>query len=662
MVSGQYAMCDCGLNRTCSVDFNRCNCDLRSRRWQHDSGILRDKSQVPITDIYAERYGSIPDGVGTVTLGPLRCWGDRVHQEIKAITFKTAESYVRSPGWTYEDLRLSFRTFNTQAVLVYQHNNNGSYLSLTLHNGTSIRFLAKLGNNLTEVWLSSPSRVDDGQWHIVRLEHDNYNLRLTFGMRSDLRKVTARLLDVFPAQVNMYIGGAPPGVSALSGVPGLSGCIRDLVYNNQIVSLDLPGIHKVGRVYPGCTAECVAAPCQNGGTCEELWGNYNCHCVNTLSHLGYNCENNIDEDMVTFSGKSDSYLYFDQSASPRVLDSSILLSFRTRASHGLLLYLHDNYNNFVQLELRNDRQVALTYNSFSDVKTAVLRLPAAPGASSPSYLNDGQWHQVYVEKLNHTYQIRMGQAAVKVFHLRLKKQMEPFNTPVSVQPPAPSASPRFVRMYVGGVPYRKNDLSNLEGCIRGLRIGKAVFNLGKASLGNTAVKKKCKAGCTAGGAPICYNDGDCVNMWGDGDTFCDCTVSQYTGQYCTLEPCAEFHGDTVLLYKFESNTYGATRTDKESVEVSFSTNVTGSGKYVLVDIYSTKGHSDVTPRSLCDVTPRSLCDVTPRSLCDVTPRSLCDVTPRSLCDVTPRSLCDVTPRSLCDVTPRSLCDVTPRSL
>ncbi|XP_036355728.1 contactin-associated protein-like 4 [Octopus sinensis] len=568
--------CSCSLDYSCSNNYNKCNCDQRQGIWQKDSGVIQDKEQVPITDIYAERHENIPHGIGTVSLGPLKCWGDRVHQQVKAITFKSRESYLQSPAWTYEDLHFSFRTFNDQALLVYQTDGNGSHIVIKLESGNTIKFEALLGKNLTEITLRSDTRVDDGQWHIVKLEHDNYNIRMTFGMKRELRKFTSKLLSVFPSDVYMYIGGAPSDLKHVATLPGLAGCIRDLVYNNQIVKLDLPGIQRVGEIYPGCIAACERGPCQNGGRCVELWGSYDCICENKWSHLGFDCDQNIDKDTVTFTGKEDSFLFFDKTQRPSVMDETIVVSFRTRKMDALLLYLYDNFNNFVQLELQEEKKIILTFNSFSDVRTGVLEYP--------EILNDENWHQVIVEKVNKTYRIQIGQSSVVVFHLRLKKTMEPLEKKVSVVPPTPNPSKKFVHLYVGGVPFPDTQVPNLAGCIRGLKIGRDVFYLRKASRNKASVKKECKAGC---GINPCLNDGHCTNLWGNKEIFCDCSISSFTGRYCTLEPCGEFRGDTILQYKFDPIRYAAAKTDKEKLFVSFATNVTGPGKYVLVDVYST---------------------------------------------------------------------------
>lgn len=80
----------------------------------------------------------------------------------------------------------------------------------------------------------------------------------------------------------------------------------------------------------------------------------------------------IDEDMVTFVGTNTSYLFYDKTNQPSILNDTIVMSFRTIKMNALLLYMHDNYDNFVQLELVKENRIVLTFNSFDSVISASL--------------------------------------------------------------------------------------------------------------------------------------------------------------------------------------------------------------------------------------------------------------------------------------------------
>ena len=177
-----------------------------------------------------------------------------------------------------------------------------------------------------------------------------------------------------------------------------------------------------GDILVGCKAGCDSAPCMNGAVCEEHWTSYTCHCANSVAHFGENCQHSqystkiwktintlqttsiqvcvrvtkvhgtnaftvtdLNADLVHILEKS-SYLQFDQGRTePDLLNSNILFSFRTTQPAALLLYMHDELNNFIQLEMVDEAILALRYNSWDSVHAVNMTLPR---------LNDGTWQQV----------------------------------------------------------------------------------------------------------------------------------------------------------------------------------------------------------------------------------------------------------------------------
>lgn len=93
----------------------------------------------------------------------------------------------------------------------------------------------------------------------------------------------------------------------------------------------------------------------------------------------------IDEDMVTFMGTNTSYLFYDKTNQPSILNDTIVMSFRTIKMNALLLYMHDNYENFVQLELVKENRIVLTFNSFDSVVSASLECSRKRHFLSPQF-------------------------------------------------------------------------------------------------------------------------------------------------------------------------------------------------------------------------------------------------------------------------------------
>ena len=72
---GSANMCACGITNSCSSSENKCNCyNSNSVGWREDSGLLTDKSALPVTQIrLADLDGSNEEGYHT--LGKLKCYG-----------------------------------------------------------------------------------------------------------------------------------------------------------------------------------------------------------------------------------------------------------------------------------------------------------------------------------------------------------------------------------------------------------------------------------------------------------------------------------------------------------------------------------------------------------------------------------------------------------
>ena len=72
--TGYNYMCACGVTNSCSNRGKKCNCYNSGSGWREDSGLLTDKSTLPVTQI---RLGDLDDSheEGYHTLGKLKCYG-----------------------------------------------------------------------------------------------------------------------------------------------------------------------------------------------------------------------------------------------------------------------------------------------------------------------------------------------------------------------------------------------------------------------------------------------------------------------------------------------------------------------------------------------------------------------------------------------------------
>ena len=67
--------CACGMTNSCADSSKLCNCDKNDNVWREDSGLLTDKTKLPVKQL---RFGDVSTSAGEEgyhTLGKLRCFG-----------------------------------------------------------------------------------------------------------------------------------------------------------------------------------------------------------------------------------------------------------------------------------------------------------------------------------------------------------------------------------------------------------------------------------------------------------------------------------------------------------------------------------------------------------------------------------------------------------
>jgi len=71
--------CACGVTNSCADSSEVCNCDKNDGVWREDSGLLTDKSQLPVKELRLGDTGTngnnVADEKGYHTLGKLKCYG-----------------------------------------------------------------------------------------------------------------------------------------------------------------------------------------------------------------------------------------------------------------------------------------------------------------------------------------------------------------------------------------------------------------------------------------------------------------------------------------------------------------------------------------------------------------------------------------------------------
>ena len=67
--------CACGMTNSCARSSIGCNCDTGDNFWREDSGLLTDKTKLPVKQLYFGDLDEISNQEGYRTLGKLKCYG-----------------------------------------------------------------------------------------------------------------------------------------------------------------------------------------------------------------------------------------------------------------------------------------------------------------------------------------------------------------------------------------------------------------------------------------------------------------------------------------------------------------------------------------------------------------------------------------------------------
>ncbi|XP_064626550.1 axotactin-like isoform X2 [Lineus longissimus] len=557
--------CGCADNHTCSSGYFTCNCDRGLSEDFMDGGVYKDKKQLPIKEMYFIQNG---DGTGTITLGSLQCYG-RVDELENALTFGENASPLELPGWASGDLTFWFRTNKDKAVLLHQMSPDGKYFEIRLTNSNTIIFNFTTNLRYHTVNVISPQTLNSSGWQYVAVEYDTLQMRLTVNLQKewvDLLEDRGEYVLQFD-KGPLYLGGTGGNQSDVN--LNFMGCMQGLNYNREVQNMTKflrKGVDK--NILAGCTTSCNPNPCRYGSVCSELWTKHKCSCKNPKTMFGDNCEININEDAVSFV-RNGAFMLFREPYRENYLMQNVVISFRTYRRDGLVFYMYDHLNNFIQLYVKDDTNLVFMYNSGIRIVTRII--PMYPGISN------GAWRQFSVYQTQTELKLTLDDKTF-VFHVQriglVAYSQAPFFDKETVQPPRGRVMESSnVQLYLGSVPSSfTTSVPSFNGCVRGFKIGEKIFKLGDQSSGTTGVKKDCISGCDY---KPCMNGGVCVERW-EGKHVCNCSTTSYRGPSCTSVPkqpevAATFDGQTQVSFDLDNNDWDGEYASTESISLAFST-------------------------------------------------------------------------------------------
>ncbi|EPY74229.1 hypothetical protein CB1_002213002 [Camelus ferus] len=143
--------------------------------------------------------------------------------------------------------------------------------------------------------------------------------------------------------------------------------------------------------------------------------------------------------------------------------------------------------------------------------------------------------------------------------------------------------PMTIPLPLGGTATRQR---GFLGCIRSLQLNGVALDLEERATVTPGVEPGCRGHCSSYGK-LCHHGGRCREK--PRGFSCDCTLSAYTGPFCSDEISAYFGSGSSVIYNFQENYslsrnssshaasfHGDTRLSRETIRFSFRTTRTPS--------------------------------------------------------------------------------------
>uniref|UniRef100_A0A8C1GP63 Contactin associated protein 2 n=1 Tax=Cyprinus carpio TaxID=7962 RepID=A0A8C1GP63_CYPCA len=354
--------CACGIERNCTDSKYYCNCDADQKQWD-DSGLLVYKDHLPVSQV-AVGDTNRPGSEAKLTVGPLRCYGDRSYWN--AASFNTPSSYLHFStfqGETSADISFYFKTSAPYGVFL-ENLGNTDFIRLELKSPTVVSFSFDVGNGPVELNVYSPTLLNDDQWHRVSAERNTKEAILQLDQKyKEVRPAPTQGHTRLELYSQLYVGAA-------GGQKGFLGCIRSLKMNGMALDLEERANVTPG-VKPGCSGHCTSFGmyCRNGGKCVEKYNGYSCDC-STTAYDGPFCSkgqyayagtlvkyNLVPEVVAAASSLDEKSVIHNLPVETNLTHEDLTFSFSTSTSPSLLVYISSKTQDYMAVVLRQNGNI-----------------------------------------------------------------------------------------------------------------------------------------------------------------------------------------------------------------------------------------------------------------------------------------------------------------
>uniref|UniRef100_A0A8C1GNT1 Contactin associated protein 2 n=1 Tax=Cyprinus carpio TaxID=7962 RepID=A0A8C1GNT1_CYPCA len=397
--------CACGIERNCTDSKYYCNCDADQK---DDSGLLVYKDHLPVSQV-AVGDTNRPGSEAKLTVGPLRCYGDRSYWN--AASFNTPSSYLHFStfqGETSADISFYFKTSAPYGVFL-ENLGNTDFIRLELKSPTVVSFSFDVGNGPVELNVYSPTLLNDDQWHRVSAERNTKEAILQLDQKyKEVRPAPTQGHTRLELYSQLYVGAA-------GGQKGFLGCIRSLKMNGMALDLEERANVTPG-VKPGCSGHCTSFGmyCRNGGKCVEKYNGYSCDC-STTAYDGPFCSkdvggffeagtlvkyNLVPEVVAAASSLDEKSVIHNLPVETNLTHEDLTFSFSTSTSPSLLVYISSKTQDYMAVVLRQNGSLQLRYN------LGGLREPFSIDIDQRNLAN-GQPHTVNISRVERDIEVQL---------------------------------------------------------------------------------------------------------------------------------------------------------------------------------------------------------------------------------------------------------------
>lgn len=345
--------CRCGLYGTCKDPKRWCNCDASAKEWQSDEGELTDRDQLPVRQLRFGDTGSADEKRGRYTLGPLKCEGDVLFDDV--VTFRSTNATIEVPDFNLRhswDVYFHFKTTAENGVIMHSKGPT-DFIKLMIDGGDRILLVYKAGGGRPQaVSVKTSHKLSDNEWHSVHVERNPKQAHIIV----DGTDSVTMNENPDEAQALHLPGNLVIGASKDRRKDGYVGCLRAFMVNGKPIHLKERVASATQGVLPGCVGKCTPYSCLNGGTCLEGYTRYTCDCQWT-PFKGPFCG-----DEVGVSVYSNRYVRYDFETPLSTQEEYIRVGFATAVHYGMIFAVSSHTGDYLNLMMSTRGHLVLSFD------------------------------------------------------------------------------------------------------------------------------------------------------------------------------------------------------------------------------------------------------------------------------------------------------------